>query len=99
MTSEMNLLLDRLQEAIDEAISGSDRISAIVAEMQRAGYDLCLVVESSATISPIEGTSPMEEDTQSPDCIAEPRHASASNCEIEMTGDDLAFLREMNIAA
>jgi hypothetical protein len=90
MTSEMNLLLDRLQEAIDEAISGSDRIGAIVAEMQKSGYDLCLIVESSAAISPIG-------DKQSPDSVSEPRRLS--NGEIELSGEDLAFLQEMKIAA
>jgi hypothetical protein len=90
MTSEMNLLLDRLQEAIDEAISGSDRISGIVSEMQKSGYDLCLIVESSAAISPIE-------DAQIPDSVSAPKSATAA--ETELTSDDLAFLREMKIAA
>jgi hypothetical protein len=89
MTSEMNVLLDRLQEAIDEAISDSDRISGIVAEMKKSGYDLCLIVESSAAISPID-------EKQSPDSASEPRSASAA--ETELNSDDLAFLREMNIA-
>ncbi len=102
----MNDLLDRLQEAIDEAISDSTRIGAIVAEMQKSGYDLCLIVESSAAISPMD-------DTKLTDFVADPRLLSAvtpnvpfdvpsnvcaSNGEIELTGDDLAFLQEMNIS-
>jgi hypothetical protein len=94
MTSEMNVLLDRLQEAIDEAISDSSRIGAIVSEMQKSGYDLCLIVESSAAISPIE-------DTQLPIFVPDPSlmsNETASTGEIELTSDDLAFLQEMNIS-
>ena len=101
MTSEMNVLLDRLQEAIDEAISDSDRISGIVDEMKRSGYDLCLIVQSSAAVSPVEGISPIEaispmEDPQFPDFVPEPR---LSNSEIQLTDADLAFLQDLKIAA
>jgi hypothetical protein len=107
MTSEMNILLDRLQQAIDDAISDSDRISGIVDEMKRSGYDLCLVVQSSAAVSPIEGISPIEavspiDDPQFPDFVPEPRlvaNVPASNGQIELTSEDLAFLQEMKIAA
>jgi len=54
MTSEMNVLLEKLQEAIDQAISDSSRINGIVEEMKRSGYDTCLILESSVAISPIE---------------------------------------------
>jgi len=98
MTSEMNVLLDRLQEAIDEAISDSGRIGSIVDEMRRSGYDLCLIVQSSAAVSPID-------DTQFPDFVPEPRlssnvpsNVSASNAQIQLTAEDLAFLQEMKIA-
>jgi hypothetical protein len=94
MTSEMNVLLDRLQQAIDDAISDSDRIGGIVDEMKRSGYDLCLIVQSSAAVSPVQGISPIE-DPQFPDFVPEPR---LSNGEIELTGEDLAFLQEMKIA-
>jgi hypothetical protein len=96
----MNILLDRLQEAIDEAIADSGRISAIVAEMQKSGYDLCLVVESSAAISPVAGS--LNEDAASPEFVADSRLTSnvfPSTGEIQLTGEDLAFLQEMKIAA
>jgi len=94
MTSEMNLLLEKLQEAIDEAIADSGRISAIVEEMKRSGYDTCLILESSVAISPV-AVSPMDE-TQPPDTVPEPRLASTG--EIELTTEDLEFLQELNIA-
>jgi hypothetical protein len=96
MTTEMNILLERLQEAIDEAISDSGSVNAIVDEMKRSGYDVCLIVESSAAISPI-AVSPTE-DTRVPDFVPDPR-LSTSSGEIQLTTDDLAFLQEMNIAA
>jgi hypothetical protein len=89
MTSEINVLLEQLQEAIDKAISDSGRISGIVDEMKRYGYDLCLIVESSAAISPIE-------ETQSSDSVPDPRLASTG--EIELTRDDMEFLKELNIS-
>jgi hypothetical protein len=95
MTSEKkSFLLAQLQEAIDEAVSESGRISAIVDEMKRSGYDLCLMLESTVTISP-------NQEEQS-DAVPEPRLATV--CEDTRTGDfeltdqDLEFLQEMNIA-
>jgi len=89
MTSAMNILLEKLQEAIDQAIEESDRINAIVAEMKKVGYDLCLVLESSVAISPIEDTPA--------DSVPEPRLASKGG--IELTDEDREFLQELNISA
>jgi hypothetical protein len=97
MTSEKkSFLLGQLQEAIDEAVSESGRVGEIVEEMKRSGYDLCLMLESTVTISPLEeGNGKM-------DAEPEPRAASevpASNGEITLTAEDLEFLQELNIAA
>ena len=93
MTSEKkSFLLGQLQEAIDEAVSESGRVGEIVEEMKRSGYDLCLMLESTVTISPLE------EGKMEP----APRVASkvsASNGEITLTAEDLEFLQELNIAA
>ena len=85
----MNFLLEKLQEAIDEAIADSDRINAIVAEMKRSGYELSLVLESSIAISPIEAS-------QLADCVDDSRLTSTG--EIALTGEDLEFLQELNIS-
>jgi hypothetical protein len=90
MTSEKKtFLLGQLQEAIDEAVSESGRINDIIGEMKRSGFDLCLILESTVTITPTE-------DHHS-DAIPEPR--LASNDEIQLTDADLEFLQELNIAA
>ncbi len=101
MTSEKkSFLLAQLQRAIDEAISESGRVSEIVEEMKRCGYDLCLLLESTVTISPTEGYEP--------DATPEPRLAWAPEAQpeykpeykndLDLTDEDLNFLQEMNIA-
>jgi len=87
MTSEKkSFLLGQLQEAIDEAVSESSRVSDIIDEMKRYGYDLCLMLESTVTISPID-----------PSLMDAPQ--AASKTEITLTAEDLEFLQELNIAA
>lgn len=85
----MNILLEKLQDAIDAAIADSARINDIVAEMKKSGYDMCLVLESTVAISPIEETQPA-------DAVPEPRLAMTG--EIELTADDIEFLEELNIS-
>ena len=90
MTSEKkSFLLAQLQEAIDEAVSESGRVSEIVEEMKRSGFDLCLMLESTVTISP-------NEECRS-DIPPQPPLASSGN--VELSAEDLQFLQEMNIAA
>ena len=101
MTSEKkSFLLGQLQEAIDEAVSESGRVGEIVEEMKRSGYDLCLMLESTVTISPLDGGN-MDAEGKT-DAEPESRVAStvsASNGEITLTAEDLEFLQELNIAA
>jgi len=93
MTSEKKtFLLARLQEAIDEAVSESERIGEIVEEMKRSGYDLCLMLESTVTISPTGNE---------PDAVPEPRLEDEElefRGDFELTDADREFLQEMNIA-
>ncbi len=95
MTSEKKaFLLGQLQEAIDQAVSESGRINEVIDEMKRHGYDLCLILESTVTISP-------NQDHQS-DFVPEPRLASslpASNGELQLSLADREFLEELSIAA
>lgn len=106
MTSEKkSFLLAQLQQAIDEAVSESGRVSEIVEEMKNCGYDLCLLLESTVTISPMEGYEP--------DAVPEPRLAWSPEAEpafepevkrearsdFELSDEDVSFLQEMNIAA
>ena len=94
MTSEKkSFLLGQLQEAIDEAVSESGRVGEIIEEMKRSGYDLCLMLESTVTISPI--------DDRQADARPEPRfpsHEPAFDGEMNLSMEDLEFLQELNIA-
>ena len=90
MTSaKKSFLLAQLQRAIDEAISESGPIGEIIEEMKRSGYDLCLMLESTITISPSEA--------HQRDAVPEPRLAVGG--QIQLTDEDLEFLQELNIAA
>jgi hypothetical protein len=90
MTTEIkSFLLARLQEAINEAVAESGRIGEIVDEVKRSGYDVSVMLESTITISPTEDYQP--------DAVPEPR--LTSDGEINLTAEDLAFLRELNISA
>jgi hypothetical protein len=88
MTSEMQFLLERLQEAIDEAIAESALINDIVSDMKKAGYDMSLVLESSVAISPVEQTPA--------DTVPEPRLTCTG--EMQLTAEDVEFLQELNIS-
>lgn len=93
MTSEKkSLLLGQLQRAIDDAVSESGRVTEIVEEMRRGGFDLYLMLESTVTISPVEGASANR--------VAESAERAAESAEddIALTAEDLAFLQELNIA-
>jgi hypothetical protein len=95
MTSEKkSFLLAQLQEAIDAAVSESGRVGDIVEEMKRNGYDLCLMLESTVTISPTEAREP--EDDMEQDLMT---FNEALSGDIQLTEEDREFLRELNIAA
>jgi len=52
MEKELKDLVEQLGNAIDESIAESGRIGEIVHEMERAGYDLTLVLEATMRFTP-----------------------------------------------
>lgn len=94
MTSEKKtFLLAQLQEAIDEAVTESGRISDVIEEMKRCGYDLCLMLESTVTLSPTDDQH---------DAVPEPRltcHTPTYRRDVELTDADREFLQELSIVA
>lgn len=52
MEKELQELVDQLGSAIDETIAESSRIGEIVHEMERAGYDVTLVLEATMRFTP-----------------------------------------------
>lgn len=95
MTSaKRSFLLAQLQQAIDEAVTESQRVLEIVEEMKQCGYNLSFMLESTITISPTEDSHP--------DAVPEPRLMAGlltDDGEIELSAEDLEFLQELNIAA
>jgi hypothetical protein len=89
MTSNISTLLGQVQGAIDEAVAQSTRIGNLIAEMKRSGYDLCLVLDSTVTISPT--------DDRQLGGVPEPQ--LASNGELKLTDEDVKFLQDLKIYA
>ena len=98
MTSEKkSFLLGQLQEAIDEAVSESGRIAEIVEEMKHHGFDVCLMLESTVTISPTEDFQ--HHGLPEPRLKSKPASKAASNGELKLNAADLEFFRELKIVA
>jgi hypothetical protein len=57
---ELKDLVEQLGTAIDETIAESGRIGEIVQEMERAGYDVTLVLEATMRFTPKEQTEGQE---------------------------------------
>jgi hypothetical protein len=98
MTSEKKtFLLSQLQVAIDEAVSESGRVTEIVEEMKRAGFDLCLMLESTVTISPTGDQQP--EDVPEPRLASDDIETRIASGDFDFSAEDMEFLQELNIAA
>ena len=94
MEQELQNLVDELSSAIDEAIAGSDRISAIVHEMERAGYDLTLVLEATMRLSPKDKRA---EDFEEAEFACE-MPALETAGKFELTPEDQEFLQGLKVA-
>jgi len=92
MEKELQDLVDQLGSAIDEAIAESDRIGAIVHEMELAGYDLTLVLEATMRLSPKD--TPVD---GCPQWDAAVPVLTASG-KFDLTPQDQQFLEELKIA-
>jgi hypothetical protein len=103
-TDKKSFLLSQLQGAVDQAISESHRIGEIVDEMKRCGFDVCLKLETTVSISPAEEPQPEAVpqprwvSNASPDALAS-QGSRASMWGVELTNEDLEFLQYMKIAA
>lgn len=84
MESEMKDLIQELEKAINEAISESDRIADIVGDMKVAGYDVCLLLETTVALTAIKN--------------AQRGEAPAGELDICFTEQDQRFLEDLKIA-
>jgi hypothetical protein len=95
MEKELQQLIDELGDAINSSLADSDRFAAVMAEMEKAGYNVFVVLEASLGFrkkGETDGECGEAEFQMSP----QPRRDSDDST--EMTSDDLEFLKELKIS-
>lgn len=91
MNPDLKELVEQFERAINESVSESERIAAIVTEMKRAGYDITLVLEATIGVSARTGSENTEAFAAHP--------ITASNGEIQLTEQDEQFLQSLHISS
>ncbi|HTR37747.1 MAG TPA: hypothetical protein VMH80_17690 [Bryobacteraceae bacterium] len=86
MESEMKDLIQELEKAINEAVSESDRIASIVGDMKGAGYDVCLLLETTVALTAMKSARR--------DVAAD----GPADLDICFTEQDQRFLEDLKIA-
>lgn len=83
----MKKLVKELGEAINQAVADSDRISDVMARIRASGHDVFLVLEATIGFN--------QRDTAGDSIV---RHEPKSSGELDITSQDLQFLRSLRIA-
>jgi hypothetical protein len=96
MEKELQHLIDELGEAINSSLAESDRFAAVMAEMERAGYNAYVVLEASIGFRR-QGDVGAESGEAEIQVSPQPTHDCVRSS--EMSEEDLDFLRELNISA
>ena len=87
MDDELKKLMKELGEAINQSVAESDQISDVMARIKAGGYDVFLVLEATIGFN------------QRADAGETPRQKDlASSGELDITSQDLKFLRSLRIA-
>jgi hypothetical protein len=84
---QLKNLMKELGEAINQAVAESDQISDVMSRIKAGGHDVFLVLEATVGFNQHEGTTEK----------APPREFKSSG-KLEITSQDLKFLRSMRIA-
>ena len=87
MDDELKKLMKELGEAINQSVAESDQISDVMARIKAGGYDVFLVLEATIGLNQRSGA---EETVR--------QQESASSGELDITTQDLKFLRSLRIA-
>ena len=82
--------IKQLGDAINETLSGSDRIADAIAAIKSEGYDVFLVLEATV------GFNKHESDERE---LAETHGYGNSEPEFKVNAQDLRFLKSLKIAA
>jgi hypothetical protein len=83
---QLKKLMKELGEAINQAVAESDQISDVMARIKAEGHEVFLVLEATIGFNQREGGRPSSQTD------------SASSGDLEVTSQDLKFLRSMRIA-
>lgn len=86
MDQELKKLMKELGEAINQAVAESDHISSVMARIRDGGYDVFLVLEATIGFNQRHGSAEPPREMQ-----------SNSSGELEITSQDLKFLRSLRI--
>jgi len=83
---QLKRLVKELGEAINQAVADSDRISEVIARIRASGNDVFLVLEASIGFSQRESKDESASGEE-----------STSSGELEITSQDMQFLRSLRI--
>jgi hypothetical protein len=95
LEKQLKDLVEQLGNAIDESIAESGRIGEIVHEMERAGYDLSLVLEATMRFTP-KNYAGEEESGESE--FHSSRPALTPSAKFDLTPEDQEFLQALKVA-
>ena len=87
MDQELKNLMKELGEAINQAVAESDHISDVMSRIKAGGHDVFLVLEATIGFNQREG---------GPDPAS--RKDTSSSGKLDVTSQDLKFLRSLRIA-
>ena len=87
MDEKLKRLMKELGEAINQAVAESDRISDVMGRIKASGNDVFLVLEATIGFNQRDGSGE----------IGAAKDFSSSG-ELEVTSQDLQFLRSLRIA-
>lgn len=105
MEERLKHLMQELGNAINEALSDSERIAEAIGDIRQSGYDVFLVLEATIGFNkrdetededPSHASSPAVSATES---AAPKRMSRASTGKIKLTSQDQKFLRALKISA
>ncbi len=86
MDDELKELMKELGEAINHSVAESDEISEVMSRIKAGGYDVFLVLEATIGFNQQDGASKPA-----------PPNEYTSTGELEITSQDLKFLRSLRI--
>lgn len=92
MDDELKQFMQELQDAIHESLSDSSSFATVLDKIERAGYDLSLVVEA---ILEVKARTEAGKNVRQDDGYDSPRQMGYSR--IKLTAQDRKFLRLLKI--